>query len=268
MKINSNMAATYTIANLNKANNSASQVMKRLSSGLKITSAKDNPAALAIANKLHAQVQGLSQANRNAMDGISLVQTAEGALNEVSDMLTRLKELATQGLNGTYSSASKEAINAEITALTDEIKNIQNTTTFNKFNIFNSSEDIMLQIGANAHQTMVMESDKVNLDGLVQSLEGLNTDTPNIEAKVDQAIHNTSTIRSYLGAYQNRLEHTTANLGVSEENTTASLSRIEDADMAEEMTNYTQYNILSQSGIAILAQANQRPQQVLQLLNS
>ena len=268
MKINSNMAATYTIANLNKANNSASQVMQRLSSGLKLNSSKDNPAAYAIAKKLNAQVKSLSQANRNVMDGISLVQTAEGALNEVSDMLTRLKELATQGLNGTYSTASKEAINAEMTTLTDEIKNIQNTTTFNKLNIFNVNEDIMLQIGANAHQTMKISADEVNLDALVQSLEGITTDTPNLEAKIEQAITDTTVIRGYLGAYQNRLEHTSANLGVTEENTTASLSRIQDADMAEEMTNYTQYNIISQSGISMLSQANQRPQQILQLLNS
>lgn len=268
MKINSNMAATYTIANLNKANNSASKVMQRLSSGLRITSAGDDPAGLAISNKLDTQVKGLNQANQNVMDGISLVQTAEGALNEVSDMLTRLKELATQGQNGTYDDTSKEAIQAEMNTLMDEIKNIKDTTEFNKTNLLSATEDIIIQIGANANQSMEISSEAIDLNQTIELLGDLNLDDANIQSKIDDAIKKTTEIRGKLGAYQNRLEHTTNNLGVSEENMTSSLSRIQDADMAEEMANYTQFNILTQSGIAMLAQANQRPQQILQLLNS
>lgn len=268
MKISSNMLATYTINNLNKANNSASKAMQRLSSGLKITSAKDNPAGLAISNKLDSQVRDLNQASRNVMDGISLIQTAEGALNEVSDMLTRLKELGVQGKNGTYDETSKDAIQSEIDSLISEISNIQENTTFNNIEVFNSTEDIPIQIGSRTKQVMNIEASKINLDEVNTTLAGLDIDADDLQEKIDLAVNQVNTIRGNLGAYQNRLEHTSNNLGVSVENTTSSLSRIQDADMAEEMTNYTQYNIISQSGISMLAQANQRPQQVLQLLNS
>lgn len=277
MKINANMAAAYTIANLNKANNSASQAMKRLSSGLKLNSAKDNPSAYGISHKLDAQVRGLSQANRNVMDGISLVQTAEGALNEVSAMLTRLKELTVQKASGTYDATDKTAMDAEIKSLVEGINSIKKDTNFNGINIFDKTgetNNITLQIGANSNETMSIEVDKTNVDEMIHLLvpDATNiqdNDIQNIHTKnIDEAIAKTNEIRGYLGACQNRLEHTSNNLSTAEENTTYSLSRIKDADMAEEMTNYTQYNVLTQSGIAMLAQANQRPQQVLQLLNS
>ena len=268
MKISSNVVATYTINNLNKANNSASKAMQRLSSGLRITSAKDNPAGLAISNKLDSQARDLNQAGRNVMDGISLIQTAEGALNEVSDMLTRLKELGVQGKNGTYDQASKDAIQSEIDSILEEISNIQSNTTFNNIKILDTTENIPIQIGSISGQTMDIEANRINFGDVSNLLQNLKIDDANLQTTINEAIDKVNEIRGNLGAYQNRLEHTSNNLGVSVENTTSSLSRIQDADMAEEMTSYTQYNIISQSGISMLAQANQRPQQVLQLLNS
>lgn len=269
MKINTNMAATYMINNLNKANNNASTVMQRLSSGLKINSAKDNPSGLAISNKLDSQVRDLSQASQNVMNGISLVQTAEGALNEVSDMLTRLKQLTVQGQNGTYNSTDKESVQEEINSLIEEITNIKDNTSFNNIKILSTDNVLPIQIGFNSGQTMDIEGTEINLTPLLEGpLKDIKIDDNDLSQKVEDSITQVNSIRGTLGAYQNRLEHISNNLGTHTENTTSSLSRIQDADMAEEMSNYTRYNILSQSGIAMLAQANQRPQQILQLLNS
>ena len=270
MKISSNMIATLTVANMNIANNNATLAMERLSSGLKINSAKDNPAGLAIAHKLGTQVKALSQASDNTMNGISMIQTAEGALNEVHAMLQRVRELTVQGANGSNSEDDRAKIQAEIDQLVEEIGKIQENTEFNKTKMLDMDENIVIQTGANSNQYVSMSGKEINLDQVTEIIQGLKLGEENDEMleKMDEAIAVTSNIRGKLGAFQNRLEHTAANLGVSEENMTASLSRIEDADMAEEMTNYTQYNVISQAGIAMLAQANQRPQQVLQLLNS
>lgn len=280
MKISSNITAMMTVSNMNVASNSAAKAMERLSSGLKINSAKDNPAGLAIAHKLSTQVKGLSQASDNVMNGISMIQTAEGAMNEVHSILNRMKELTVQGLNETLAEGDRENIQAEMDELIEEVKTIQKNTQFNQTNMLNMDSDIMIQTGANASQALTINGADINLGQTIEIIDGLkfedeldeaNKNDPDYKdmlTRVDEAIQMTSTIRGKLGAYQNRLEHTATNLGVSEENTIASLSRIEDADMAEEMTNYTQYNVISQAGIAMLAQANQRPQQVLQLLNS
>ena len=280
MKISSNITAMMTATNMNIANNSAAKVMERLSSGLKINSAKDNPAGLAIAHKLSTQAKGLSQASDNVMNGISMIQTAEGAMNEVHSILNRMKELTVQGLNETLAESDRENIQAELDELIEEIKTIQKNTEFNQTNMLNMESNIMIQTGANPSQALTINGKDINLSQTIEMIDGLkfedkldevnenNPDDKDMLTRVDEAIQITSTIRGKLGAYQNRLEHTATNLGVSEENTIASLSRIEDADMAEEMTNYTQYNVISQAGIAMLAQANQRPQQVLQLLNS
>ena len=280
MKVSSNITAMMTVANMNKANNSASKVMERLSSGLKINSAKDNPAGVAIAHKLSTQAKGLSQANDNVMNGISMIQTAEGAMNEVHSILNRMKELTVQGLNETLNESDRANIQLEIEQLKEEIDNIKKNTQFNKSNMLDMESDIIIQTGANASQSLKIEGTDINLGETIKIIEGLkledeikktgsnNSSDKDMITKIDEAIQMVSVIRSRLGAYQNRLEHAAANLGVHEENTIASLSRIEDADMAEEMTNYAQYNVISQAGIAMLAQANQRPQRVLQLLNS
>lgn len=268
MKIRQNMSALLTINSLNKAESAASKAMERLSSGLKINSAKDNAAGLAIANKLDTQNKGLNQANRNAMDGISMIQTAEGALGEVSDMLVRMKELVVQGANGTYDEIDKANIQKEIDSLAEEINSIKNRTSFNGQNLLNVNENLMLQVGANQDESLGIDGSAINLYQVTGLINDLKVDDADAQARVEEAIRRTSAIRGHLGAYQNRLEHTVTSLGVSEENMTSALSRIQDADMAEEMTNYTQYNVIAQAANAMLAQANQRPQQVLQLLNA
>lgn len=267
MKIRQNIPALLTINSLNKADKATSKAMERLSSGLKINSAKDDAAGLAIANKLDTQVRGLSQANRNVMDGISLIQTAEGALNEVSDMLVRLRELAVQGANGTFEDTEIQNIQMEMNDLVEEINSIREKTNFNGQSLLNINEDIMLQIGANKDEGLGINGKEINLYNVTKFINGIDVESADAITKIDEAIKVNAGIRGQLGAYQNRLEHTTINLAVSEENTTAALSRIEDTDMAEEMTNFTSNNVLTQAANAMLAQANQRPQQVLQLLN-
>jgi flagellin len=395
MKINHNIPALRTLNQLNKANDKSSKTMLRLSSGLRINSAADDAAGLAISQKMDTQVRGLKQANRNAMDGISMIQTAEGAYNEVHSMLQRMRELTVQAANGTYDDKDKATILNEVNQLQEELLAVQERTEFNKKTLLDGSQNkIMLQVGANKDQSMELSGTDMNLDDVLTSIYGVGTETstidldslpngatidvggkiivvdssvtptppsvtvppntlvtikipanasttcdlevndtstspatittttinqgeklvfrtgnvaikfdhngatpslapgtgatailpkPNVNNKnlldlnsnesankaldrIDQAIETASKVRAKLGAYQNRLEHTVNNLGVSEENITASLSRIQDADMALEMANFTQQNILSQAATSMLAQANQRPQQILQLL--
>lgn len=260
-----------TIANLNRANKRAGTAMERLSSGLKINSSGDDPAGMAIANKLNSQAKALNQANTNAMDGISMVQTAEGALNEVHSMLNRMRELCVRGKNETMKDEDKEKIQQEIDSLMDEMKAIGTNTQFNGKSLLSMQvsqvSQLPLQIGGNTGQVLHIETSLIHMSNVLTPISALSLGGNSLES-IDKAIEVTSKMRGYLGAIQNRLEHTVSNLSVSEENTTASLSRIQDADMAEEMTNYTQYNVISQAGIAMLTQANQRPQQVLQLLNT
>ena len=275
MKINSNIPAMHLITNMNKADSAASTAMQRLSSGIRINSAADDAAGLAISRKLDLQVSGLRQANRNTMDGISMIQTAEGTMGEVHSILQRARELTVQAANGNYTPEQRENIQIEIDQLTDQVKKFQSDTQFNKKRLLDGSQDeFILQTGANKSENIVIDGSKMNLDNIIKQMETIDVAhgapediTKNLSTR-DAAITETSNMRAYLGACQNRLEQTSQNLSVSEENMTASLSRIYDADMAEEMTNYTQNNVLSQAATSMLAQANQRPQQVLQLLNS
>lgn len=272
MKINQNIPAIKTLNHLSKANSTAAKTMERLSSGLRINSAADDAAGLAIAQKMDTQIRGLKQANRNAMDGISMIQTAEGAMNEVHSMLQRMRELTVQAANGTYDESDKVTIKDEMDELTKEITAISERTEFNKMSLLNADRDFTLQVGANTNQNMVIAGEEMSLEDVIASIEVIelddNTQTDDALDKIDRAISLTSAKRSKLGAYQNRLEHTVSNLEVSEVNMTSALSRIQDADMAEEMSKYTQQNVISQAANAMLAQANQRPQQVLQLLNN
>lgn len=286
MKINYNIPALKTLNQLNKVNDKGTKAMQRLSSGLKIISAADDGAGMAIANKLDAQVKALQQANRNAMDGISMLQTAEGACNEVHAMLQRIRELTVQAANGTNAPEDTANIEKEVGELIKEMRAIQDRTEFNQKKLLAGSENqYMFQVGANANEMIKVDGEDMNLDSMLQKLTG-ETDLTVIDedtftyrfnlsskeeatkalARVEEAVEEVSNIRGKIGAYQNRLEHTVNSLGVSEENMTGSLSRIQDADMALEMASYTQYNILSQAATSMLAQANQRPQQVLQLL--
>ncbi|OOB77718.1 MAG: hypothetical protein BEN18_09815 [Epulopiscium sp. Nuni2H_MBin001] len=400
MKINYNIPALQTNVALKRATNQQSTAMERLSSGLKINSSKDDPAGMAICQKLTAQVDGLNQANKNSMDGISMIQTAEGAMNEVHDMLSRLRELSIQSMNDTYTDTDRDKMQLELNELLKEIDRISEDTEFNDTKILNGSRDIgqsgigivqtqtgtddqpavynltlpnprvagegftidgqafefydstegeytgtaigldinntaaqitntlaeieytnftlstdltltaksngtdgnylaandgavapiqvLFQIGANANQltSLYLESTGTDVLGLTSNLEGNGfSETADINGAyglnisnkedadfalgaIDKAINKISEQRAYLGAYQNRLEYTVKSLDVTEDNLTGSLSRIQDTDMAEEMTEFTRTNIISQAATSMLSQANQRPQQVLQILQS
>ncbi|PGT81113.1 flagellin Hag [Bacillus sp. AFS040349] len=270
MRINHNIAALNTYRQLNSANAGQSKSMEKLSSGLRINRAGDDAAGLAISEKMRGQIRGLEMAGKNSQDGISLIQTAEGALNETHAILQRMRELAVQGGNDTNVSADRTAITDELNQLMSEIDRIANTTEFNTQNLLGGSFSGTFQIGANAGQVINIGISAMDTTGLSLSTTsisvGTNTAASSSIATLDTALASVSTQRSKLGAVQNRLEHTINNLGTSQENLTAAESRVRDVDMAKEMMSQTKNSILSQAAQAMLAQANQQPQGVLQLL--
>ncbi|QHW32598.1 flagellin [Paenibacillus rhizovicinus] len=255
MIINHNLPAMNTHRNMLLNNAAASKNMEKLSSGLRINRAADDAAGLAVSEKMRGQIRGLDQAQRNVQDGISFVQTAEGAMNEVSAMLVRMKELNVQKANGTYSTSDKSNIDLELDQLGSQIDSILNNTTFNGISVAGTTITIQ------ANDSTV----QITLSGIVTtSISGLGSGTT--LTSVSDAITATSTQRAKLGAMQNRLEYTSNNLGTTSENMQASESRIRDTDMASEMVKLSKNNILLQASQAMLAQANQQPQGVLQLL--
>ena len=197
-----------------------------------------------------------------------MIQTAEGAMNEIHSILNKLRELTVQGANDTYSDEDKESIQNEMNALIAEIGTITESTEYNTMGLLNAEEDIIIQTGANYSQAIVIQQEDINVSEILKTLQGLQVGDENAISTVDKAIGQTSILRGKMGAYQNNFEHITNNLDENELNLTESVSRIEDADMAEEMANYAQYNVIAQAAMAMLAQANQQPQQVLQLLNA
>ncbi len=247
--------------------NSATQSKstEKLSSGYKINRAADDAAGLSISEKMRRQIRGLTQASANAQDGISCVQTAEGALNEVHDMLQRMNELAVKASNGTLQSEDVGYIQSEIDQLASEITRTSNDTKFNKMGLLDGSKDeVVLQVGAEAGQTITLNLSA--MDAATLSVNSLTiSDSASITA-IDNAIQKVSKFRSDLGAVQNRLEHTINNLDNVVENTTAAEAQIRDTDMAKEMVKFSNNNILTQAGTAMLAQANQANQGVLSLL--
>lgn len=262
MRINNNISALNTLNQMNANNNNVARNMERLSSGLRINRAADDAAGLSISENMRAQVRGLERAASNAQDGISMIQTAEGALNEVHSILQRQRELVVQGTNGTNTSADIQAIQSELDALTSEISRIATQTQFNGQNLLDGSAgSVSIQVGANAGQNI--EVNFANIQG--QALELTANDDTGLD-QLDAAISEISAQRSLFGAAQNRLEHTINNLNTSAENLTAAESRIRDTDMAKEMMEMTKNNVLQQAAQAMLAQANQQPQSVLQLL--
>lgn len=267
MRINNNIPALNTHRMLGITNSSLEKTLEKLSSGKRINRASDDAAGLAISQKMDAQIRGLKQASRNSLDGISLIQTAEGALNEVHAMLQRMRELAVQGANGVYEEGEDlSAIKKEIDQLKEQIDKIGTDTEFNNIKILQGST-ISLQIGANKDQNIdvtlpTISSSGLNIDTVQSTTSGFN----NAIETYNSAINTISQYRSELGAYQNRLEHTIRNLDNATENLTSAKSRIEDTDMALEMSEYVKLNILQQAGTAMLSQANQLPQSVLQLL--
>ncbi|GLJ03227.1 MULTISPECIES: flagellin Hag [Bacillus] len=315
MRINHNIAALNTLNRLSANNGAGQKNMEKLSSGLKINRAGDDAAGLAISEKMRGQIRGLEMASKNAQDGISLIQTAEGALTETHSILQRVRELVIQaGNTGTQDKDTDlQSIQDEIQALQEEVDGISNRTEFNGKKLldgtFKAGEDaaapdpddpdatptpatgnaLVFQIGANATQQISVNIEKMSTDALGVKTDGEiveNQAVKDIDVRkfadndakaedvgfdtqlkiVDAAINQVSAQRAKLGAVQNRLEHTINNLGASAENLTAAESRIRDVDMAKEMSEFTKNNILSQASQAMLAQANQQPQNVLQLL--
>ncbi|MBE3550266.1 MAG: flagellin Hag [Brockia lithotrophica] len=262
------------------ANNEAvSKSLEKLSSGLRINRAGDDAAGLAISEKMRGQIRGLNMAVKNAQDGISLIQTAEGALNETHAILQRMRELAVQAANDTNTDADRNALNNELQQLLQEIDRIAKNTEFNTKKLLDGTFQGKFQIGANENQNIDLQISDMSTVGLglgtVDATTGTVTYTVDITTQaganaaittIQTAIDTVSAERSKLGAVQNRLEHTINNLGTAVENLTAAESRIRDVDMAKEMMEFTKNTILSQAAQAMLAQANQFPQAVLQLL--
>jgi flagellin len=283
LRIQNNVEAFNTHRQLTTTSMAASKSMEKLSSGYRINRAADDAAGLAISEKMRGQIGGLAQAQRNAQDGISLVQTAEGALTEVHSMLQRVRDLKVQFNNGTNSSDDQDAIAAEVSQIAQEIGNIVTQTSFNGSSVFGTNT-FTFQAGANDGETVVTSAANLstaigtagtgglqeitNLSTAALAKTALSTTGGAIGAisTIDNAIKNVSTARANFGAVQNRLEHRLNNLATYQENLTASESRIRDVDMAAEMTKFTKLNILQQAGTSMLAQANQAPQGVLSLL--
>lgn len=271
MRVNTNMNALLANNNMSKNTALAGSSMEKISSGLRITKAGDDAAGLAISEKMRSQIRGLDQAGRNVQDGISLIQTAEGAMEEVGNILHRMRELTVQAGNDTNDDAEREKIAGELAQLTSEIDRIAESTQFNGKDLTATKTDVILQVGANKDQTLTVtiESMKVADLGLDDVADIDITDSTKANEtleKIDTAIGNVTTARAALGATQNRLEYTQNNLTSSSENLTAAESRIRDVDVAKEMVNLSKLNILSQASQAMVAQANQQPQGVLQLL--
>ncbi|WP_409068663.1 flagellin [Clostridium sp. FAM 1755] len=273
MIINHNLNAMNAHRNMGINIGNSAKSMEKLSSGLRINRAGDDAAGLSISEKMRAQIRGLNQASRNAQDGISLIQTAEGALNETHSILQRMRELGVQAANDTNVTVDRAAIKEEINSLKTEIDRIANTTQFNEKNLLNGNigtTGAKLQIGANSSNDLQLEIKISNMGSASLGVNNLDVDThDNARTTIDsvnKAIKDVSTQRSKLGAFQNRLEHTISNLDNASENLQAAESRVRDVDMAKEMMNFSKNNILQQAAQAMLAQANQAPQGVLQLL--
>ncbi len=291
MRIQHNITALNSHRNLSNNNSSLTKNLEKLSSGYRINRAGDDAAGLAISEKMRAQITGLQTAQKNSEDGVSLVQTAEGALTEVHSMLNRMVELATQSANGTYSTANRTEMQKEIKALNAEINRISKTANFNGTTLFNGFTEKAVAIHAgetsSTNNQIKITLKAMSADGYAGAKAMVRDENDNMVEKqvktsdidistqtaarvavdmINAAIDAVSSLRSDFGALQNRLEHTINNLGVQTENLSAAESRIRDVDMAKEMMAYTKNNILVQASQAMLAQANQVPQGVLQLL--
>ena len=272
LRVNTNTASINAQRNLASVTDRLSTNFRRLSTGLRISTAADDAAGLAISERLRSQVRSLDQAKRNANDGISLVQTAEGALNEVNSVLTRLRELSIQSANGSVSNQDKDTLNEEFTSLVDEIDRIAQSTEFNGINLLDgSSASVSFQVGYGT--TAGVDTIDVTLQAADETTLGLDSldigatgNTSTAIAAIDTAINTVSSLRGSLGAAQNRLGSTINNLAIQTENLSAAESRIRDVDVAYETAQLTRNSILQQASISVLAQANAQPQAALALL--
>ncbi|WP_160687319.1 flagellin [Clostridium sp. C2-6-12] len=278
MIINHNLNAMNAHRNMGINTGNAAKSMEKLSSGLRINRAGDDAAGLSISEKMRAQIRGLDQASRNAQDGISLIQTAEGSLNETHSILQRMRELAVQAANDTNVTVDRSAIKDELNSLQTEVDRIAKTTQFNEKNLLDGSlsgggvSGAVLQIGSNSSTDLALE---IKINKMDSASLGISAASINVSSntfartsidRINKAIKDVSTQRSKLGAYQNRLEHTISNLDNASENLQAAESRVRDVDMAKEMMNFSKNNILQQAAQSMLSQANQAPQGVLNLL--
>jgi flagellin len=286
LRIQNNVEAFNAHRNLSATASKAAKAMEKLSSGYRVNRAADDAAGLAISEKMRGQIGGLAQAQRNAQDAISLVQTGEGALNEVHSMLQRIRDLKVQYANGTLEAADKLAISSEVQQLGKEIADITANTEFNGIKLLSTvgGATVTFQVGAESGDTIQLTKTEMSaaigtsgtggLDEIIDIGNAANvagadalfgSATMSLDV-IDEAIKNVSNARSAFGAVQNRLEHRLNNLATYQENLVASESRIRDVDMAQEMVNFTKLGILQQAGTSMLAQANQAPQGVLSLL--
>jgi flagellin len=284
LRIQTNVEAFNAHRQLTATADKAAKAMEKLSSGYRINRAADDAAGLAISEKMEAQIGGLDQAQRNAQDGVSLVQTAEGALGEVHSMLQRIRDLKVQASNDTLAGEDKEAIGSEVAQLAKEITDIRGQTQFNGIKLLDGSKSsVSFQVGANSGETIDVDTQDITSAGFgtggMNAIVALSADTAASAAgaasaafasvtldNIDDAIKAVSSLRGTFGAVQNRLDHRLNNLSTYQENLVASESRIKDVDMASEMVNFSKLQILQQAGTSMLAQANQAPQSVLSLL--
>jgi flagellin len=273
MIINHNLNAMNAHRQFGINNANMAKSTEKLSSGLRINRAGDDAAGLAISEKMRGQIRGLDQASRNAQDGISLIQTAEGALNETHSILQRMRELAVQSASDTNVADDRTALNDEFQELINEIDRIGNNTQFNTQDILKTDQSLDIQVGSNQNQTITLTWKKQLKSALGEDAVDISTAAIDTKANaqtaidtLDKAIASVSKSRSKMGALQNRLEHTINNLNTSSENLQAAESRVRDVDMAKTVMENTKNSILAQASQAMLAQANQQPQQVLQLL--
>src|SRR4051812_10517170 len=265
LRIQNNVEAFNAQRQLVGNSEKLSKAMEKLSSGYRINRAGDDAAGLAISEKLRGQIGGLQQAGRNAQDAVSMVQTAEGALNEVHSMLQRVRELAVQYKNGTLSANDQQAIQSEVNQLASEIERIGTGVQFNGIHLLNATGTITFQVGANDGEVITVST--ISLGQSVGTAAfALSARGQSDIADIDTAIPNVSAQRTTLGAVQNRLEHTMNSLSTYQENLVSSESRIKDVDMASEMVEFTKLQVLQSAGTSVLAQANQSSQSVLSLL--
>jgi len=267
LRINQNIAAQNSYRNLSVTDGQMSKSLEKLSSGFRINRAADDAAGLSISEGLRSQVGGLKVAVRNAQDGISVAQTAEGSLNEVHSILQRMRDLSVQAANGGANDAkAKDAAQKEFTQLNSELTRIGDTTSFGKSKLLDGNYNGTFQVGANSGETLSVAISAVSATALGTDALDLTTDASTAIGTLDTAIQTISDQRASLGAVQNRFEHTINNLNVAVENLSASESRIRDTDMAQEMVSFTRSQILTQAGTSMLSQANQASQNVLSLL--
>jgi flagellin len=267
MRINTNLNAMIATNQMSKNTALAGSSMEKLSTGLRITKAGDDAAGLAVSEKMRAQIRGMEQAERNVQDGISMVQTAEGALEEAGNIAQRMRELGVQAGNDTLSDDDRTKVKEELKQLQDEMKKISEETKFNGKQLLNTAGTFTIQAGANSETRKIETADLSSIaNGLSTISVSSSTDAQGFVTKVDNALKLINNARSNLGAMQNRLEYTANNLTTSTENLTAAESRIRDVDVAKEMVTLSKLNILNQASQAMVSQAKQQPESVSQLL--